>query len=148
MEKPYQMIFLILISISVKLSIKSPIINDNLHSVSYITKKRRYNKVKRSKLPIIYYANSSATFNLILSGDIEINLGPGFSTTKCTVCGKVVKINNKHLICSMFDVIHAKCSKQPSYHTVQAIIPRYYTCNRCLNTQLPFFQCLKLGFKL
>ena len=28
---------------------------------------------------IIYYANTSATFNLILSGDIEINPGPGFS---------------------------------------------------------------------
>ena len=46
MEKPYQMIFLILISISVKLSIKSPIINDNLHSVSYITKKGGTTKSK------------------------------------------------------------------------------------------------------
>ena len=75
--------------------------------------------MKRSKLPIIYYANTSATFNLILSGDIEFNPGPGFSAPKCTVCGNIVKINNKCLICSMcFDVVHAKCSKQPSNHSI------------------------------
>ena len=136
------------ISIFVKLSITSPIINDNLHSVSYITKERnlqRHNKTKRSKLPITYYANTSATFNLILSSDIEINPGPGFSAQKCTVYGKVVKTNNKRLICSMcFDVAHAKCSKQPSYHTIQARISRYYTCNRSLHTQLPFFNVSNL----
>ena len=129
MEKPCQIIFLILISIFVKLSMTSPIINDNLHSLSYITKERnlqRYNKIRRSKLPIIYYANTSATFDLILSGDKEINPGPGFSASKCTVCGNVVKIN-KRLICSTrFDAIHVKCSEQPSYHTIQARIPRCY----------------------
>ena len=95
--------------------------------------------MKRSTLRIIYYANTSATFNLISSGNIEINL------RSVTVCGKVVKINNKHLICSMcFDVVHAKCSKQPSNHTIQARTPRYYTCNRCLHTQLPFFNVSNL----
>ena len=130
MEKPCQIIFLILISIFVKLSMTSPIINDNLHSLNYITKERnlqRYNKIKRSKLRIIYYANTSATFNLILSDDKEINPRPGFSASKCTVCGNFVKINNKRLICSTcFDAIQAKCSKQPSHHTIQARIPRYY----------------------
>ena len=49
------------------------------------------------------------------------------------------------MICSTcFDVIHAKCSKQPSHHTIQARIPRYYTCNRCLHTQLPFFNVSNL----
>ena len=96
-------------------------------------------------MPIIYYANTSATFSLILSADIEINPGPGFSAPKCTVCGKVVKTNNKRLICSIcFDVAHAKCSKQPSYHTIQARISRYYTCNRSLHTQLPFFNVSNL----
>ena len=117
MEKPYQIIFLISISIFVKLSMMSPIIDDNLHSVSYIIKERnlqRYNKIKRSKLPIIYYANTSTMFNLILSGDIEINPGPGFSAPKCTVCGKVVKINNKRLICSTcFDVITQNVVNNP-----------------------------------
>ena len=82
---------------------------------------------------------------LVLSGDIEINMGPGFNALKCTVCGKVVKISNKRLICSVwFDVVHAKCSKQPSNHTIQARIPRYYTCNRCLHMQLPFFNVSNL----
>ena len=116
-------------------------------TIAYITKERnlqRYNKIKRSKLPIINYANISATFNLILLGDIETNPGPGFSTL-CTVCGKVVEINNKCLICSMsFDVVHAKCSKQPSDHTIQARIRRFYTCNRCLLTQLSFFNVSNL----
>ena len=118
-----------MISIFVKLSITSPIINDNLHSVSYITEERnlqRYNKTKRPKLPIIYYANTSATFNLILSDDIEINPGPGFSPPKCNICRKVVKINNRRLICSMCFDVHAKCSKQPSNQTIQARIPRHY----------------------
>ena len=116
--------------------------------IQYLTLQRnlqRHNKTKRSKLPIIYFANTSATFNLILSSDIEINPGPGFSAPKCTVCGKVVKTNNKRLICSIcFDVAHAKCSKQPSYHTIQARISRYYTCNRSLHTQLPFFNVSNL----
>ena len=149
MEKPYQIIFLILISVFVKLSMASPIINDNLHSVSHITKERnlqRYNKIRRSKLLIIYYANTSATFNLILSGDIEINPGPDFSPSKCTVCGNVVKINNKRLICSTcFDAIHAKCCKQPSYHNnLRSKDTTLYTCNRCLHTQLPFFNVSNL----
>ena len=123
----------------------SPIINDNLHSACYITNLQRHNKIKRSKLPIIYYANTLATFDLILSGDIEINPRPGFNAPKCTVCGKVVNTNNKRLICSMcFDVVHAKCSKQPSYHTIQARIPRHYTCNRCLHRQLLFFNVSNL----
>ena len=110
--------------------------------IQYLTLQRnlqRHNKTKRSTLPIIYFANTSATFNLILSSDIEINSGRGFSTPKVTVCGKVVKTNNKRLICSKcFDVAHAKCSKQLSYDTIQARIARYYTCNRSLHTQLPF----------
>ena len=78
-------------------------------------------------MTITYYANTSATFNLTLSRDIEINPRPGFSAPKCTVWEKVVKINNKRLICSTcFDVVHAKCNKQPSNHTIQAGILRYY----------------------
>ena len=116
--------------------------------IQYLTLQRnlqRNNKTKRSKLPIIYFDNTSATFNLILSSDIEINPGPGFSAPKVTVCGKVVKTNNKRFICSIcFDVAHAKCCKQLLYHTIQARIARYYTCNRSLDTQLPFFNVSNL----
>ena len=106
--QPYQMIFLILISIFVKLSMIFVTVLYLFTLVSYITKERnlqRYNKMKRFKLRIIYYANTSATFNFILLGNIEINPGPGFSAPKCTVCGKVVKINNKRLICSVCSIL-------------------------------------------
>ena len=43
-----------------------------------------------------------------------------------------------------FDVVHAKCSKQPSNHTIPARIPHYYTCNYCLHMQLPFFNVSNL----
>ena len=96
--------------------------------IQYLTllKKEISRGFKRSKLPVIYYANTSTTFNLILSDDIEINLGPGFSSPKCNICRKVVKINNRRLICSMCFDVHAKCSKQPSNQTIQARIPRHY----------------------
>ena len=104
-------------------------------TITYITKERnlqRYNKIKRSKLPIRYYASISATFNLTLLGVIEINPGPGFSAPKCTVCGKVVEINNECLICFMcFDVVHAKCSKQLSdqqeEYDVITLVTVFYT---------------------
>ena len=87
MEKPCQIIFLILILIFVKLSKRHLLLM--IIYIQYLTlqKKKnlqRYNKIKRSKLPIICSVNTSATFNLILSGDIEINPGPGFSVPKCT----------------------------------------------------------------
>ena len=34
-------------------------------------------KVKRCKAPVLYHANSVKYFNIILSGDIEKNPGPG-----------------------------------------------------------------------
>ena len=34
-------------------------------------------KVKRCKAPVLYYVNSVKCFNIILSGDIEKNPGPG-----------------------------------------------------------------------
>ena len=49
MDKPYQIIFLILISIFVKLSMTSPIINDNLHSVLTLQKKEISRDKTRSK---------------------------------------------------------------------------------------------------
>ena len=39
-------------------------------------------KIKRAKARINYYNNSVATFNIILSGDIEQNPGPGLPKPK------------------------------------------------------------------
>ena len=47
-------------------------------------------KIKRAKARINYYNNSVATFNIILSGDIEQNPGPGLPKPKCPRCDKTV----------------------------------------------------------
>ena len=56
----------------------SSVIND-IPQDSIVTSKHRRKKsgIKRSKCPINYYANFVASCNLILSGDVELNPGPG-----------------------------------------------------------------------
>ena len=58
-------------------------------------KRFRASKIKREKARIIYYNNSIATFNIILSGDIEQNPGPGLPKPKCPRCDKTVRCNQK-----------------------------------------------------
>ena len=70
----------------------------------------RASKIKRAKAKIIYYNNSIATFNIILSGDIEQNPGPGLPKPKCPRCDKTVRCNQKRLICQLcLDAFHANC---------------------------------------
>ena len=40
-------------------------------------------KIKRTKSTVQYYSNYIATYRIILSGDIETNLGPSLSKPKC-----------------------------------------------------------------
>ena len=53
------------------------------------------NKVKRCKAPVLYYANSVKSFNIILSGDIEKNPGAGSHPVKCDTCEKTIRSNSK-----------------------------------------------------
>ena len=64
-------------------------------------KRFRASKIKRAKVRIIYYNNSIAIFNIILSGVIEQNPGPGLPKPKCPRCGKTVRCNQKRLICQL-----------------------------------------------
>ena len=71
-------------------------------------------KIKRTKCPVNYYSNYDATLNLILSGDIELNPGPGLharkSTPKCLLCNKGVGTNRKRLQCSQCqNLTHVTC---------------------------------------
>ena len=75
-------------------------------------------KIKRKKSRINCYANCVATFNLALSGDIELNPGPGSnprnSTSKCSFCNKGVGTNRKGLQCSRCrNLTHFTCSNIP-----------------------------------
>ena len=58
-------------------------------------------KIKRAKTRIIYYNNSIATFNVILSGDIEHNPGPSLPKSKCPRCDKTVRCNQKRQLSTM-----------------------------------------------
>ena len=49
-------------------------------------------KIRITKSRILYYSNSTATFNLILSGAVKENPGPGFGKPKCNQCEKNCEI--------------------------------------------------------
>ena len=50
-------------------------------------------KIKRTKGSVQYYSSCKATYKLILSGDIELNSGPGLRKPKCKICEKTVRPN-------------------------------------------------------
>ena len=56
---------------------------------------RYKSRLKRTNSRTLYYFNSFASFNIVLSSDVEKNPGPGLSL-KCTECNKTTKIMSKH----------------------------------------------------
>ena len=80
----------------------SSVINAILQG-SIVTSKHCCKKswIKRSECPINYYANCVASYNLILSGDVKLNPGPGFrvknNAAKCSLCNKAVGTNRKYV---------------------------------------------------
>ena len=58
-------------------------------------------KVKRCKAPVLYYANSVKSFNIVFSGDIEKNPGP----VKCDTCEKMVRSNSKTFVVTLLILI-------------------------------------------
>ena len=93
----------------------SSVIND-IPQDSIVTSKHRCKKseIKGSKCPINYYANSIASYNLILSGDVELNPGPGSrvknNAAKCSICNKAVGTNSKHVKCEVCQhLTHVSC---------------------------------------
>lgn len=102
-------------------------------------------RIKRERCRVPYYANTTATFNIILSGDIEINPGPirrpkKTTATPCTKCNKTIRCNQKSLLCNVcIQSAHTKCifkkfnNKTPSQQT--------WICHQCTHTQLPFYNC-------
>jgi len=96
-------------------------------------------KIKRTKSRVSYYANSDATFNIILSGDIGRNPGPA---PKCTECNKGVGTNRKRLKCDKcLCLTHASCSslsKSEQTRMTSRIVVKW-TCKECTLSTLPFF---------
>ena len=96
-------------------------------------------KTKRHKHSTAYYSNSTFkfTFNIIF----HVNPQPVSNATKCSACEKTVKCNQKRVICDKksFDVTHGKCSNSQTF-VLNSRVPCYWTCNKCLHTDLPFFK--------
>ena len=107
-------------------------------------KRFRASKIKRAKTRIIYYNNSIATFNIILSGDIEQNPGPGLPKPKCPRCDKTVRCNQKRLICQLcLDVVLANCVNLK--HCVRnSIDAERWTCENYQVTRNKFKKTIKL----
>lgn len=109
---------------------------------SKLITEKKHCRIKRAKAPILYYHNSISTVNLILSGDTECNPGPGFHATKCTTCNKVVKCNQKRLLCDQcFKPTHAVCvgkthfisqSKTHLIKRVQAVSTVVFRSSTCM----------------
>lgn len=95
-------------------------------------------KLKRSKRSCRYYSNSCSTFNVLLkAGDIEMNPGP--SAPKCSICEKSVRKNMRRFVCEVCkDVSHANCTEIAWTKSIRADYPHPWTCSNCTVSILPF----------
>ena len=98
-------------------------------------------KIKRTKGSVQYYSNCSATYKFILSGDIELNPGPGLRKTKCKICEKTVRSNQKHFTCEhCFEIIHSKFLNYLNINqsgTCPDYLPLYRTNSLNSSVELP-----------
>ena len=86
----------------------------NQKGINYSNK----SKIKRTKSRISYSANCVATFNLTLSGDIELNPVPDSNARnkyqKCFLCNKGVGTTRKRLQClQCYNLTHITFSNIP-----------------------------------
>ena len=115
-------------------------------------------KTKRSKARVLYYSNSTASFQILLrSGDIALNPGPvkcdsgnqgtrckqrssrnahrDPTSLKCDNCEKTIRKNQKSVACEVcFSQQHIKCTDLGAKY-----IGTTWTCPKCLSSILPFF---------
>ena len=79
MERSTVLIFLFILIAVIEVS--SSISHDTTLPLKLSTHPKK--KIKRTKGSVQYYSNYIATYKLILSGDIELNPGPGLRKPKC-----------------------------------------------------------------
>ncbi|XP_066930768.1 uncharacterized protein [Clytia hemisphaerica] len=101
--------------------------------------------IKYAKSRTNYYSNSTATFSIVLSGDIETNPGPTAPNNKpkCTVCSKTVGTNRKRFECEIcFSMTHITCSEisKAQQKHYNAIKPYSWICSNCFCSELPFYK--------
>ena len=79
MERSTVLIFLLILIAVIEVS--SSISHDTTLPLKLSTHPKK--KIKITKGSVQYYSNYIATYKLILSGDIELNPGPGLRKPKC-----------------------------------------------------------------
>ena len=91
------------------------VIND-ITQDSIVTSKQgcKKSEIRGSKCRINYYTNSVASYNYIISGDVELNPGPGSrmknNAAKCSICNKAVGTNSKRVKCEVCQhLTHVSC---------------------------------------
>ena len=88
-------------------------------------------KVKRCKAPVLYYANSVKSFNIVFSSDIEKNPGPGSHPVKCDTCEKMVRSNSKkRTVCRNVTHTHLKCIT--SNKKISSNLTQDWMCSTCI----------------
>ena len=100
-------------------------------------------KVKRYRAPVLHYANSVKSFNVILSSDIEKNLGPGSHPVKCDTCEKTIHSNSKKTYCTVCrNVTHLK--RITSNKKISCNLTQDWMCSTCIQSTLPFSKVREL----
>ena len=127
--------------------------NDHKAPQESTTKSWNYSnksKVKRRKSRIKYYATCFVTLNLALSGDIELNPGPGSyacnNTPTFSLYNKGVGTTRKRLQCSQcHNLTHITCSNIPKSEQKQYTAQTVYAwlCSDCTLSTLPFYHSKK-----
>ena len=134
----------------------------NIASKSELSSDHKRSKVKVkckwSASRSLYYHNSTASFNILLCGDVPPQPGPNLSmaskpkkktsresikpiskrqTVKCRDCEKTIGKNQQSVQCTIcFDIRHAQCAGLKAVlHTCD------WTCSKCLVSVLPFHYC-------
>jgi len=97
------------------------------------------NHRKYAKSRLQYYHNGSATFQLILDGDIELNPGP-VSTDSCCKCKRFIRLDHRRSSCTLcLKPLHLKCAAIPAsllrHHGLP--VPESL-CPECAACELPF----------
>ena len=99
---------------------------------------KNFNK-RRYCAPISLYSNHSATFRLVISGDIETNPGPAIRLA-CSGCQKTVRKNSYHLECKVCqNLSHIKCINPHANVKNYLQKKTVWTCSNCLIAELPFY---------
>ena len=83
------------------------------------------------KAPVLYCANSVKCFNMILSGDIKKNAGPGSQPVKSDTCEKKIRSNSKKTYCTVCrNASHLKCIT--SNKKISSNLTQDWMCSTCI----------------